>query len=97
MSEAFFAQTAKRAGAQMREKFRYRLWVKIREKKVPIMNTLTNQVPSLYTDFHKQLVKAMSEPNELPLPATPIPTEEKALRGYDLLMRRHAAACEAGR
>ena len=61
------------------------------------MNTLTNQLPSLYTNLHNQLINAMTEPNEAALPPVPISAERKALRGYDLHMRQHAAACEAGR
>ena len=61
------------------------------------MNTLANQFPSLYADLHNQLVEVMTEPNEPALPPAPAEEERKLLHGYDLLMRRHAAACEAGR
>lgn len=61
------------------------------------MNTSANQFPSLYTELHNQIAQAITEPNEAALPPAPAQVERKILRGYDLIMRQHAAACEAGR
>ena len=62
-----------------------------------LMNALANQFPSLYTDLHNQIVRVMTGPNEPILTPGPALIERKPLIGYESIMRRHAAACEAGR
>jgi hypothetical protein len=59
------------------------------------MNTIAGEFDSVYAD--DDLVEEKTPPKVLA--ATPIsaPMEAKPLRGYDIAMREHAAACEAGR
>jgi hypothetical protein len=44
-----------------------------------------------------QVVQAIEEQNEAASAPVPLPVERKPLLGYESSMRRHAAACEAGR
>jgi len=61
------------------------------------MNTLANPFPSLNADLHNQIAQVITEPNEPILTPGPALIVRKALIGYESIMRRHAAACEAGR
>ncbi|HSY28777.1 MAG TPA: hypothetical protein VK832_14810 [Burkholderiaceae bacterium] len=61
------------------------------------MNILANPFPSLNTVFQDQIAYVITEPNEPILTPGPAPIERKTLIGYESIMRRHAAACEAGR
>jgi hypothetical protein len=63
------------------------------------MNTIIDEFAAVYVDFDDAILARHepSEPNEPGPASTPIPVETKALSGYDLIMRRHASACEAGR
>lgn len=60
------------------------------------MNTLADQFTLMYDDRDDEPIVEKHDPNEST--ATPVmPIAVKALSGYESLMRRHAAACEAGR
>jgi hypothetical protein len=61
------------------------------------MNTLAIPFPSPDTDLEDQITQVITEPNEPVLTPGPALIERKPLIGYETIMRRHAAACEAGR
>jgi hypothetical protein len=65
------------------------------------MDTLTEQFDSVYVDTDEELTAETREAEASAIPAAaipvPAPLAAKPLRGYEQIMRQHAAACEAGR
>jgi len=62
------------------------------------MNAIADQFPFEHTQYSMRIVEQVGASAEEPLNGSVgVPTERRTLLGYDLAMRRHAAACEAGR
>jgi hypothetical protein len=66
-----------------------------------IMNARAVKTPSLDAELQDEETEDVRE-TEVPVVTPPRPQRESplqrpALKGYDATMRRHAAACEAGR
>lgn len=61
------------------------------------MNPLIEQFDSVYADVDDEIVETNSQPTSFIVAPQYQPIEIKPLSGYESLMRKHAAACEAGR
>ena len=61
------------------------------------MNPLTEQFDSVYADVDDEIVETNSRPTAPIVAPSYRPTGQKPLHGYEAVMRKHAAACEAGR
>ena len=60
------------------------------------MSELTEQFDSVYSDGNEEIAEKNSVPN-MPVVAPTYRPIIKPLCGYEAIMRKHAAACEAGR
>jgi hypothetical protein len=61
------------------------------------MNTEVQTFPSAYTLVRDEIVEVMPESIAVTEALAALPIVRKVLSGYETSMRRHAAACEAGR
>jgi hypothetical protein len=61
------------------------------------MNTLTEEFNSVYADVDDDIAEKEDKPKALVVATAYQPLVVKPLRGYESIMRKHAAACEAGR
>ncbi len=61
------------------------------------MNTLTEQFDSVYADVDDEVKEKRRQSMMRIVAPTYPPMEAKQLSGYESIMRRYAAACEAGR
>jgi hypothetical protein len=61
------------------------------------MNPLAEQFDSVYADVGDEIIKTNNLPTEPIVAPTYLPIETKPLSGYEAILRKHAAACEAGR
>jgi hypothetical protein len=61
------------------------------------MNALAEQFDSVHTDSDDEIAESKDLPNAPIVAPSYQPQVIKPLSGYESIMRRHAAACEAGR
>jgi hypothetical protein len=61
------------------------------------MNPLAEQFESLYVDLDDEIIEPDSRSTAPIVEPSSRPIDMKPLHGYEAIMRKHAAACEAGR
>jgi hypothetical protein len=61
------------------------------------MNTEVQTFPPMYAIVRDEIVEVTPEPIAVTEALAALPIVRKVLSGYEISMRRHAAACEAGR
>jgi len=61
------------------------------------MSTLTDQFDSVYVDVDDEIIEKQGESKAQIVTPVYHPMEARPLSGYESIMRRYAAACEAGR
>ena len=86
-----------RGVVQIKDICRHTLRACIPAEKEQNMNTLTEQFDSVYADVEDEVIEKQSQPKASIVTPTYHPMEAKPLSGYESIMRKHAAACEAGR
>ena len=61
------------------------------------MNTFTNDPNSEYADDDGEITEKESQTDAIAVATAYHPLTVQPLSGYESIMRKHAAACEAGR
>jgi hypothetical protein len=61
------------------------------------MNDEAKTFPPMYTIVRDEIIEVIPESIAVTEALAALPIVRKVLSGYEISMRRHAAACEAGR